>query len=71
LSGSLSGVAQPQIVSAFERRRINIIYSFLIITLVEIVPVIYMKETFQIPPPEVIEELIETSEPMERREMQI
>lgn len=52
-----AGVTLPQIITFCERTGISIVFTFVLCTIIIIVMMICLPETFGIPPPEIIEEL--------------
>lgn len=57
LLGTMAGVVEPPLVSWLQRNEINTVYLFIVIAAIAFIPTLLMKETYNIPPPEIIEEL--------------
>jgi CDP-diglyceride synthetase len=57
LFGNASGIIQPYLVSAWKQQGWNVLYSLMIVVLISLIPNYFIKETYGIPPPEIIEEL--------------
>lgn len=55
--GTCSGIIQPYVVSYAKNHGINIIWPFIIITFTAFLPLLFIKQTYNVPPPEIIEEL--------------
>lgn len=53
----LAGVTLPQIITLCERTGISIVFTFILCTIIIVVMMLFLPETFGIPPPEIIEEL--------------
>lgn len=57
LFGNTSGLIQPHIISAWNHRGWNVLYSLIVVCALGFIPNLFLKETFKVPPPEIIEEL--------------
>jgi hypothetical protein len=57
LFGNVSGIVQPYFISVWKQQGWNVLYSFILVIVLGLIPNYFIKETYGIPPPEIIEEL--------------
>jgi hypothetical protein len=57
LIGNTSGLLQPFLATLWNQLGWNVLFSFMAISALSVLPNIFITETFKVPPPEIIQEL--------------